>query len=200
MQAQDTKATEYADRLVRIQKAGWKQSLKSLNPYRLHLAKVAQGETLEVGCGIGRVLDFLGSRALGVDHNPDSVAICKAEGFRALTSQEFFAQQASHQDAFDTLLTSHLMEHMSLDEGRELLVSYLPSLRSQSRLVLVTPQEVGYRSDASHVEFIDFAKQRLLVESCGFAVKRQYSFPFPRPCGKLFIYNEFVTIAERSAT
>jgi hypothetical protein len=46
---------------------------------------------------------------------------------------------------------------------------------------------------------MDFDSLTKLCEACGLVVKQTYSFPFPRPVGKLFIYNEFVVIAEKPA-
>jgi hypothetical protein len=37
-----------------------------------------------------------------------------------------------------------------------------------------------------------------LSEALGLGVARQYSFPLPRFAGKVFTYNEFVTVARKS--
>jgi hypothetical protein len=42
---------------------------------------------------------------------------------------------------------------------------------------------------------MDFGKIRRIVEAVGFEVVRAFSFPFPRFAGKIFIYNEFVTVS-----
>lgn len=60
---------------------------------------------------------------------------------------------------------------------------------------MITPQERGYRSDDTHVEFLDFDALRQIAESLGLRVERSYSFPFPRWAGRLFKYNEFVLTA-----
>jgi hypothetical protein len=70
-------------------------------------------------------------------------------------------------------------------------------VRPQGRLLLITPQEVGYRSDASHVEFLDFTALRAVSDALGLRTERQYSFPFPRPFGRIFIYNEFVSMSRK---
>jgi len=54
---------------------------------------------------------------------------------------------------------------------------------------------VGYRSDASHIRFVDFEASTALCQALEARVDRQFSFPFPRLVGHLFIYNEFVTVA-----
>jgi hypothetical protein len=40
-----------------------------------------------------------------------------------------------------------------------------------------------------------FAEVAALARDLGLTVARQYSFPFPRAFGRLFTYNEFVTVA-----
>jgi hypothetical protein len=45
------------------------------------------------------------------------------------------------------------------------------------------------------VRFCGFPEVASLCEQVGLHVVRQYSFPFPRPVGKVFPYNEFVTLA-----
>jgi hypothetical protein len=81
-----------------------------------------------------------------------------------------------------------------------LLEEYLDLLRPQGRIVIITPQEAGQRSDATHVEFVDFAAQRRIFERVCCTVERQFSFPFPRAAGLLFTHNEFVGVARRRAT
>jgi SAM-dependent methyltransferase len=97
--------------------------------------------------------------------------------------------------AFDSLLLAHVLEHMGADAWSGLLRAYLPFVRPGGRVVVITPQERGFAADPTHVRFVDFADVRSLADACGLVVHRQYSFPFPRPTGRLFPYNEFVTVA-----
>jgi hypothetical protein len=76
----------------------------------------------------------------------------------------------------------------------ELLASYLPFVRTGGRVVVICPQAAGYRSDPTHVRFLDFAAMTDLVTSAGGVVERRYSFPFPTPAGRFFKYNEFVVV------
>ena len=75
-----------------------------------------------------------------------------------------------------------------------MVARYLPNLRSGGRVIIITPQERGYESDSTHVVFFDFAAGAKLAQALGMTVERQYSFPFPRPFGRLFRYNEFITL------
>ncbi len=99
--------------------------------------------------------------------------------------------------AFDSLLFAHVAEHLSGADCVELLRDYLDYLKPGGRVVVITPQEAGYRSDATHVEFVDFRRAAQLLNSLDLSVERQYSFPFPTWVGKLFRHNEFVTIGRK---
>ena len=73
--------------------------------------------------------------------------------------------------------------------------TYLPHLGAGGRVVLITPQERGQRSDPTHVRLMDAPALAELADKCGLVVERISSFPLPRHFGRWFIYNETVTIA-----
>ncbi|MEV6812490.1 class I SAM-dependent methyltransferase [Micromonospora sp. NPDC051296] len=190
-----TEGEDYTRRLQQLSGARWKRVLDVQAPYRWNLRRLRLGRTLDVGSGLGRNLINLGEGAVGVDHNPTSVAHTRALGLEAYTTEEFFRSEHARADAFDSLLAAHLLEHMPVEQAREVVASYLPFVRSGGRAVFITPQERGYRSDASHVRFVGFAEAAEDCRELGLTVSRQYSFPFPRAAGRLFTYNEFVTVA-----
>jgi len=193
----DTRSREYTERLVRLQRAPWKRLLRVQAPYRWNLRRLRPGLTLEVGCGIGRNLEHLDGNAVGLDLNPFSVAEARRSGLRALTPAEFAASSWCRPAAFDSLLLSHVAEHMRREELLALLREHLAYVRPGGLLILVTPQEVGFRSDPSHVEFLDTAALRSVADTLGLVPVRDYSFPFPRFFGRLFVYNEFVSVSRR---
>jgi hypothetical protein len=131
---------------------------------------------------------------VGIDHNVSSVAEARGRGLTALTPQEFSASEFAQPGRFDSLLLAHVAEHLPPTAAVELVATYLPYVRTGGRLVVICPQAAGYRSDPTHVRFLDFAAMTDLVTSAGGAVERSYSFPFPAPVGRVFRYNEFVVI------
>jgi SAM-dependent methyltransferase len=192
-----TAASAYTSRLQRLGDTGWKRVLNVQAPYRWHVRRLGLGHTLDVGCGIGRNLAHLGGDGVGVDHNPTSVAVCRAMGLRAYTTDGFLASEYARPDAFDSMLAAHLLEHMSEVDARGVVSGYLPYVRGGGRVVFITPQERGFASDETHVRFLGFAETRQLAADLGLSVERQYSFPLPRFAGKVFTYNEFVTLARK---
>ncbi|TBL37596.1 class I SAM-dependent methyltransferase [Verrucosispora sp. SN26_14.1] len=190
-----TEGEDYTHRLQQLSGARWKRLLDVQAPYRWNLRRLGLGRTLDVGSGLGRNLVNLGAGAVGVDHNPTSVAHTRSLGLEAYTTDEFFGSAHARPDAFDSMLAAHLLEHMPAEQAREVVASYLPFVRSGGRAVFITPQERGYDSDASHVRFVGFAEAAETCRELGLTVLRQYSFPFPRIAGRAFTYNEFVTVA-----
>lgn len=189
-----TEVLEYTNRLRDIQLKGWKQFVGPLNPYRWHINKLLGLRNLEVGCGIGRILKFSPKNIVGVDHNKESVLFCRWQGLDAYTSEEF--HELSKPSTYDTLILSHVLEHLTKAEMQDLILEYKPYLSESVRIVVITPQECGFESDASHVQFCDFSVHQCLFKDLGIKLKVQYSFPFPRFMGKLFIYNEFVSVGQ----
>jgi 2-polyprenyl-3-methyl-5-hydroxy-6-metoxy-1,4-benzoquinol methylase len=187
----------YAERLRAKEAEWWKRLVDVQLPYRLHLKRLELGFVLDVGCGLGRNLTNLGGSGVGVDPNVDAVAICRARGLVAFTPDELAASGYAKPERFDTLLISHVLEHLPDDEAFALIARHLIYVRRGGRVVLITPQEAGYRSDPTHVEFVDLARLEALARAAGLARVSGYSFPFPRPVGRWFKYNEFVLIARK---
>jgi SAM-dependent methyltransferase len=187
-----TRSEDYAARLEASQAARWKRWLNVQAPFRWNLRRLGLGVTLEVGCGVGRNLEAI--EGVGVDHNPTAVAAARRRGLTAFAPDEFAASEYATAGRFDSLLLAHVVEHMTRAEAASLLGAYLPYVRRSGQVVLIAPQEAGFRSDDTHVEFMDDAVLRQLLTGHGLATVREYSFPLWRGAGRLFRYNEFVVV------
>ena len=62
-------------------------------------------------------------------------------------------------------------------------------------VVIITPQERGQRSDATHVRFMDDAALTALADKCGLVDRQDVVVPAAALFGRWFIYNETVTVA-----
>ena len=196
----DTQSQEYADRLRTLSGARWKQVLDVQRPYRWNLHRQGLGRTLDVGCGIGRNLLNLRDDSVGVDHNAESVAECRARGLEAYTVEEWEATPGPAEPAsFDGMLLAHVIEHVPPEHWVGLVTSYLPYLRPGGKVMMICPQEKGYKTDSTHVHFTDGVALAELAESVGLVVERSFSFPFPRFAGRFFTYNEFCVVARKPA-
>jgi SAM-dependent methyltransferase len=194
-----TNTEEYADRLRRLGGVWWKKIIPVQAPYRWHIRRLGLGRTLDIGCGAGRNLEHLGGRSVGVDHNPSLVRAARARGLDAFSPEEFRSSPLARHGSYDSLLFAHVLEHMTAAQAKALVDSYLPFLRPGGRVIVFTPQERGFASDPSHVEFLDFGRIQQLCAQLGVTVEHSYSFPLPRWAGRMFPYNEFVVVARLPA-
>ncbi|HKA02919.1 MAG TPA: class I SAM-dependent methyltransferase [Acidimicrobiales bacterium] len=189
----DTQSSEYAQLLTEMQGARWKRYAP--NPYRWYVRSRRLGFTLDVGCGIGRGLGYLGGNGVGVDHNPDSVRVCRERGFVAFEPDDFLASEYARPGRFDALMSAHVIEHLTPDDATEMMTTYLPYVRTGGQIVLITPQERGFATMPTHVTFTDAEALAMLCTEAGLLVRRRRSFPLPRGAGRWFTYNEFIVEA-----
>ncbi len=166
-------------------------------PYRWNLRRLEPGYVLDIGCGIGRNLRHLDGNGVGVDHNLDCVAACVDAGLTAYVDTEFASSPHAVKQSFDSLLLSHVVEHMSDDDVVALVSTYLPYLRCGGRVIVITPQERGQASDPTHVQLIDPAAIRRLAKRLDLRVESIRSFPLTHAFGRVFTYNETVSILIR---
>ena len=196
----DTRDVAYTKRLQSKQGALWKRVLRVQAPYQWNIRRQNLGRTIEIGCGIGRNLATLPAGSIGIDHNKESVLDARAHGYAALTTEEWSASDLRVPGSFDSLLVAHVIEHMTAAEARTLMREYVEYLRPGGRVFFVCPQERGYASDATHVEFVDGEGLCRLAVDVGLQPQRSFSFPFPRFAGRAFIYNEFCVLATKPAS
>jgi SAM-dependent methyltransferase len=198
MKMKDTRGVDYTERLIRLEKKRWKDVLDVQRPYRWNINRLNPGKTLEVGCGIGRLLKYLPEGSVGVDHNAHSIKACTDEGMITFQTEEFFKSKYAKKNHYDSILLAHVVEHMTPEENVKVLSSYLPFLKKDGKLIIICPQEKGFTTDETHVELYDFDGLAKLLKQINFAIHKKQSFPFPRPAGRIFTYNEFVVTAKAS--
>ncbi len=193
---ESTRGADYTGRLTRLEQARWKRLLHVQAPYRWHIRRLLNGrETLDVGCGIGRNLEHLAPHGVGVDHNEHSIDVCRRRGLTAFTPGEFANSAYAQPNRFSAMLVAHVIEHMTRAAAVELLCEYHEYLAAGARVVLICPQERGFASDATHIQFADFNGLTEICDAIGLRVSQRSSFPFARPIGKVFAHNQFVVVA-----
>lgn len=194
MNNNDTKNSKYTERLNNLYFKRWKKILMVQKPYTWNIRRLNLGKTIDLGCGIGRYLEVLREGSVGIDHNISSINQIRSNGLAAFTPAQFKNSKYNKQK-FDSILISHVLEHMSVKESLTLISNYLPNLKKGGKVIIICPQIKGYLSDASHVTFLDNKKLKRIANSSKLVVHKQYSFPFPSYIGKFFKYNEYITVA-----
>lgn len=189
-----TTSKTYTKKLLDHETCWWKKLFNVQAPYRWNIRQLQPGFTLEIGCGLGRMLSHLDGHGVGIDHNKESIRLAQEKGLIAYTPEEFDGSTYNKHNLFDSMLLSHVVEHIGTTASINLILQYKYLIKNKGKLILITPQEAGYFSDLTHVEFINFEKLHGILTTCGFKENRHYSFPFPRFTGKLFKYNEFITV------
>jgi 2-polyprenyl-3-methyl-5-hydroxy-6-metoxy-1,4-benzoquinol methylase len=192
-----TQSDAYAQRLTRLGTKRWKQWLDVQAPYRWNIRRLDLGFTLDVGCGLGRNLAHLEGHGVGIDHNDACVAACRKHGLTVYSPEAFDQSLDARPGRFDSLLVAHVLEHLSAGDARDLVAKYVPFVKPGGRVVVITPQEAGQRTDPTHVRFVDVEVTRGMMAGLGWRVATARSFPFPRSVGKVFPYNEFVVVCEQ---
>jgi len=195
-QPTSTSEAAYAQRLARLSRRGGllRRVIDPQRPYRWNLRRLAPGFVLDIGCGIGRNLRHLDGNGVGVDHNADCVAACQAEGLVAFKSDDFPSSEYAVDGRFDSMLLAHVLEHMSEADAVELIRSHLRFVRTDGRIIVITPQERGQRSDSTHVVLVDEVAVRRIAECLNLQVVSIRSFPFFRAMGQVFTHNETVSV------
>ena len=189
--------SEYVQRLVAISDKRSRKILQVVNPYRYNLRKWVRGNTLEIGCGIGRNLTYLNNpENIGLDVNHSAIEHCRSIGHNVYTNSEFAGSKHSR-TKFDNILISHVLEHMTSDQAVDLIINYLPSLKSDGQIIIVCPQARGFKSDPTHVEFMNLKALAKIIARCDLTLQKSFSHPFPRIFSHIFIYNEYVVIASK---
>jgi SAM-dependent methyltransferase len=189
-----TQPDPYTQRLQRLSSARWKNLLSVQAPYRWNLRRLEPGYVLDVGCGIGRNLEHLDRNGVGIDTSHDSVEVAKSRGCVAYTVNDFKESEDAIIEGYDSLLLAHVLEHMPLNEAFNLVREYLPYIRIDGQVIVIVPQEAGYATDSTHINFLEAGDAIDVLDSCGLTELRDYSFPFPRSFGRVFRHNETVVI------
>jgi hypothetical protein len=124
--------------------------------------------------------------------------VARGRGFTAFTPEALQnSADYNRPGRFDSLLLAHVAEHMTEEQAIELLRGYVDLVRPGGGLILIAPQEAGFKSDHTHVQMMDFERLERISKAVGFAPERAFSFPFPRGAGRFFTYNEFVVTGRK---
>lgn len=195
----DTSYTEYQVRRSALRKFVRRAYLRSARA-KLH------GRVLDFGCGIGELLETLPVGSMGLEYNKATVEYCRGKGLDVEWydgSQDAWALTAVPADRrFESMVVSHVLEHLHGPSAvlRALLVA-AERLGIRSVLVVV-PGKAGYKSDSTHVTFVDAETLAAasLVAGTSFHVASVGYFPGnARGIGNWFPHHELQVLLQARA-
>jgi 2-polyprenyl-3-methyl-5-hydroxy-6-metoxy-1,4-benzoquinol methylase len=137
----------------------------------------ASAAIVEIGCGGGELLAYLGRRgfshAVGIDISAEQVTLARARGVQAELADafEYLAQRA---EAFDAVVAIDVLEHLTRDELLRLAPVVLSALRPGGRLLVQTANGAGLLSrqviygDLTHVTVFTPQSLAQLLRPTGF--------------------------------
>lgn len=104
---------------------------------------------LDIGCGQGKYLRMLqpfSASTVGTDTNPAQIEALKKEGFDVYLPGELPDRK------YDILMMSHIVEHMTPADLIAFLDFYLPMLKDDGRLIILTPMPgIRFWHDYTHI-------------------------------------------------
>lgn len=116
---------------------------------RLFKAEFSGKSLLDIGCGQGRYLRLLApycAKNSGIDVNPEQVQKLQNEGFDVHLPGDL------HPQKYDVILMSHIVEHLPPKELVAFIDDYLPLLKSDGHLIILTPMPgIRFWHDYTHI-------------------------------------------------
>jgi 2-polyprenyl-3-methyl-5-hydroxy-6-metoxy-1,4-benzoquinol methylase len=141
------------------------------------ILKFFRGYVLDIGCGDGEYIENYKGRSLGIDANENNIYFCQKIGLNVITAD---ANSFNKPETFDTVLLSHVLEHLSLPQ-KVLENSYI-STKTGGCILIIVPTYKGFVSGLNdlvgHKNYI--SEQYLdhyLIDQLG--CKKIYSKKFP---------------------
>lgn len=156
------------------------------------ICKHIRGRVLDIGCGIGDLLDYKPT-TIGVDINPLLVEHCIKRGHRVLNMSD--DQLPFKRETFSSAFLDNVLEHI---EKPERLIREIHRVLDEGGVLIVgVPCEKGYSSDPDHKIFYEKSNLRDVFESRGFAEMSTRIMPLNIPIlGRLIspfcLYSTFV--------
>jgi SAM-dependent methyltransferase len=157
-------------------KSHWKWCDYRIRPLLAGLP--ADAHILELGCGPGYFLEYLGRRGFtsprGVDISQEQVTLARQRGVVAEAADVFAALDAAT-GSLDAVVAIDLLEHFTKDEGLRLCDAMRSSLRPGGRVILRTPNGSALLAgpivfgDMTHMSIYNESSLGQLLRVAGFA-------------------------------
>lgn len=146
---------------------------------------------LDLGCGSGRMIYYLGSRGFtnvaGVDASAEQIAIARDRGLNAEVG-DIFTYLEESPSMYDAMVLIDVVEHMTKSELLQMLRLVRPRLNPGGRIVMQTvngeglfPGQIMF-GDITHTTVLSAGSWEQLLSASGFGQFRSLGTP-PVPRG-----------------
>ena len=142
-------------------------------------ALAGRRRVVDLGCGRGELLELLrelGVSAYGIDVDADFVAQARAKGLEIVQQEAVTHLEALEPGAVDTIVASHLIEHLPPTTFFRLIELAGTKLAPDGLMILETPNptsvlggSVNFHRDPTHVHPIHPDTLAFLCEQAGFS-------------------------------
>jgi SAM-dependent methyltransferase len=132
---------------------------------------------LDIGCGRGEFLDLMkeaGVAARGIDLSGESVAVCRAKGYRAEVADLFAYLAAAPEGSLDGIFSAQVVEHLEPLRIPEMIRLAASCLKTGGVLVIETPNPeclaifaTHFYLDPTHTRPVPPALLRFYFEEAG---------------------------------
>lgn len=139
---------------------------------------------LDVGCGKGYFLELLKEnniKGVGVDSDPELVAICNNKGLKAYSEDAFKYIEALEDDSLEGIFMGHIIEHFSIPLRIKLLNLLYRKLKPNGKLIIETPNTTSpfvmhnlYYLDPTHERPLFPEALKHIALETGFSVVNSY--------------------------
>lgn len=132
-----------------------------------------KGLTLDVGCGIGDMLQFR-KNTIGADINSFLIEYCQQKGLDARLIEN--GRLPFDDGSFNSVILDNVLEHIT--SPLDLLNEIYRVLEKGGKLVVGVPGVKGYRRDNDHKVFYNEEKLTETIEKSGFFDPTLFYNPF----------------------
>ena len=138
-----------------------------------HICKYLTGTTLDVGCGIGDLLQYR-PNTTGVDINAEAVRWCQQQGLNVKIMEKDSLPFSGQ--IFDSVNLDNVLEH--LENPATLLNEIYRVLVDNGIVVIGVPGKRGFTKDSDHKVFYSKKQLVAIVKGYGFEIQQFWAMPF----------------------
>ncbi len=136
------------------------------------LSRYMDGKLLDVGCGIGDMLNFR-PNSVGADVNQYNVNYCLARGLCVSLIKDGLLDYCSEE--FDSVLLDNVLEH--IQDPKKLIGQIKKVLKKNGKLIVGVPGFKGFNRDDDHKLLYEEQDLIFLANKSGFEIVKFFYMP-----------------------